>query len=209
MTPSGGGTVVVVDDDRSVRRSLQRLLGVHGFEVETFGSAEEFLGAGPLPGPCCLVLDLKLPGLDGFALQRALGQDRAPPPIVFVSGHGDIPTSVRAIKAGAVDFLSKPVSEKTLIPAVREGLELARRRAAEDAARTEAQGLLARLSPREAEVFDLVVAGLLNKQAADRLGIAEATVKVHRGRITRKLGLRSVADLVRLLAASGRQTPTG
>lgn len=205
MRPADDGTVVVVDDDASVRRGLQRLLAAHGYRVETRVSAEEFLTTPRPAGVCCLVLDLRLPGLDGLALQRAIGHGGSAPAIVFISGHGDIPTSVRAIKAGAIDFLAKPVGEESLIPAVREALGEARRRLAEESTSAQAATLLARLSPREAQVLELLVAGLLNRQVAERLGVAEATVKAHRGHITRKLGVRSVADMVRLLAAGGHR----
>lgn len=195
--------VLVLDDEPSVRRSLARLLGANGYRVRTFASAEEFLSAEPALEPARLVLDVRLPGLDGLGLQQELGERGETLPIVFISGHGDIPMSVKAIKAGAVDFLPKPVHEASLVPAVEEALERSRRALARGEAATRARKLVARLTPREAEVFELVVAGKPNKEIAQQLGIAEKTVKLHRGRVTWKLGFRSVADLVRLAQAAG------
>ena len=207
MTGSGG-LVVVVDDELPVRRSLERLLSANGFRVETFGSAEEFLRSVPDP-PACLVLDVRLPGLDGLALQRALAQRGAALPIVFISGHADIPMSVHAMKMGAVDFLPKPVIESDLVPAVAAALERSLSEGARRNERGRALQLVDRLTPRERDVLGLVVEGLLNKQIAARLGIAEKTVKLHRGRVTQKLGLRAVADLVRLCQTAGLATPPG
>lgn len=194
--------VLVVDDEPAVRRSLARLLIVNGYRVETFGSAEELLAAPPSPGPACLVLDVRLPGLDGLALQRELTRRGELLPIVFISGHGDIPMSVEAMKSGAVDFLPKPVREGSLVPAVSEALERSRRELALREEISLARDLLARLSPREIAVLGLVVEGRLNKQIGGKLGIAEATVKIHRAHITRKLGLSSVVELVRLVHAA-------
>ena len=195
--------VLIVDDDASVRRSLQRLLTSHGYAVAAFGSAEALLAATLPAVPACLVLDVRLPGLDGLELQQALADRADTLPIVFISGHGDIPTSVRAVKAGAEDFLAKPVGEKVLIPAVAQALGRSARALQAQATREEQQRRAATLSPREREVLRLVVAGLLNKQIGERLGIAEGTVKIHRGHITTKLGIRSVADLVRVAQATG------
>ncbi len=195
--------VLIVDDDASVRRSLQRLLSSHGYAVATFASAEELLASALPAVPACLVLDVRLPGRDGLELQQALADRADTLPIVFISGHGDIPTSVRAVKAGAEDFLAKPVGERVLIPAVAQALRRSARALQAQATREEQQRRLDTLSPREREVLRLVVAGLLNKQIAERLGIAEGTVKIHRGHITTKLGVRSVADLVRVAQATG------
>jgi FixJ family two-component response regulator len=190
------GLVAIVDDEQPVCRSLQRLLAANGYSVETFGTAEAFLASTP-PPPACVVLDVRLPGLDGMALQTMLAERGDALPIVFISGHADIPMSVRAMKKGAVDFLPKPVQESDLIPAVEAALERSRQESGRQTEQKRLRRLAARLSPREREVLDLVVEGLLNKQIAARLGIAEKTVKLHRGHLTQKLGLRAVADLVR------------
>ena len=200
---SPGGAVLLVDDDDAVRRSLGRLLKANGFRVEAFASAEELLSSPPVPGPRCLVLDVRLPGLDGLATQRLLAERGDEVPIVFITGHGDVPMSVAAMKAGAVDFLQKPVREADLVPAISSALETSRARVAQREEVAHARAILSLLSPREADVLRLVVEGKLNKQIAAALGIAEKTVKLHRGHLTRKTGLRSVADLVRLVQAAG------
>jgi len=195
--------IFVVDDDPSVRKSLQRLLTVCGYRVQTFGSAREFLQARPGDTPACLVLDIRLSGLNGLELQQALAAEGRALPIVFITGHGDIPMSVQAMKAGAVDFLPKPFTEQALLGAIEEALAKSRR---EGTANSELAGLKARLatlSPREAEVFRHVVTGRLNKEIAAALGIAEQTVKVHRGRVMDKLRVQSVADLARLAEKAG------
>jgi len=189
--------VYLVDDAPGLRRALQRLLELEGLEVSAFASAEEFLAALPLEEPACLVLDVDLPGLDGLALQERLGA-RPTLPIVFLTGKGDIPMSVRAMKAGAVDFLTKPVEAEALVGAVRAALARGAARAAEERARAELGARLAELTPREREVLEHVLAGRLNKQIAAALGIGEHTVKVHRGRAMEKLALDSVAELARL-----------
>jgi len=195
--------VFVVDDEASVRTGLARLLRVAGFAVETFGSAEAFLSRTPHEGIGCIVLDLAMPSLSGLDLQQALAERGRDLPVVFLTGHGDIPASVQAMKQGATDFLTKPVDEAALVQAVEQALATHRTmfsaRAAQDALRRR----IATLSPREAEVMRLVIAGLLNKQIADRLGVGEKTVKVHRGRVMEKLGAKSVAELVRLCATAG------
>jgi FixJ family two-component response regulator len=189
--------VFVIDDDPSVRRALERQLRSAGYLVETYGSAQEYLDRTPSAGVACIVTDLRMPGLSGLDLQASLTRARRAPPMVFISGHGDIPTTVHAMKAGAVGFLPKPFTKDELLAAVAEAL--ARSREREDA-RQEHAALQARydsLTPREREVFALVAAGLLNKVIADRLGAAEGTVKIHRGRVMEKMGAVSVADLVR------------
>ncbi len=193
------GTVYVVDDDRGFLRSMERLLRAAGHAVQTFTSAREFLAAERAGVPECLLLDLRMPGVSGIELQDRLAASGSTLPIVFLSGHADFHTGVRAMKAGAVDFLSKPFTETELLGAVANALErdrVARERRAE---RDEARERLARLTPRERQVCDLVATGLLNKQIAAELGAAEKTIKCHRGRVMEKLAVGSVAELVRLV----------
>lgn len=200
--------VCVVDDDLAVRRSLWRLFRSVGQQVLTFASAAEFLGQPPYPGPCCLVLDVRMPELDGFGLQRELG-GRAEQ-IVFLTGHGDVPMCARAFKSGAVDFLAKPVDDEVLLEAVGRALGRARAFQETHGLRQASRTRLSRLTPREDEVMERVVAGMLNKQIAADLGIAEKTIKVHRGRMMRKAGVVSVPELVKLAIAAGRiEAPTG
>jgi FixJ family two-component response regulator len=190
--------IFVVDDDPSARGGIARLLASTGHRVEAFASAGEYLAREPHAGPCCLVLDLKMPGMSGLELQERLRERGHDLPIVFVTGHGDVPASVRAMKGGAVDFLLKPFGADDLLSAVTAAMERGRAEAAE---REEASALVARwqtLTPREREVLALVVTGLLNKQVASRLAISEKTVKVHRARVMEKMGAHSLAELVRL-----------
>jgi FixJ family two-component response regulator len=195
--------VFVVDDDKSVRTSLSRLLESDGYTAESFVSAAEYLARKPHPGPACLILDVLLPGLDGLALQRKLTEQARNEQIVFITGHGDIPMGVRAIKRGAVDFLAKPFQDDELLDAVSEALA----RSAENWHRqddvVQIQARIATLTPREFQVFRLVIAGSLNKQIAAELGAALRTIKTHRGRVMHKLGVQSVADLVRLAGKVG------
>lgn len=192
------GTVFVVDDDPSVRRGVARLLRSAGLAVETFKSADEFLETQTDGGPACLVLDVQMPGLSGPELQRRITTEGAEIPIVFVTGHGDVPTSVDAMKEGAVDFLTKPYEAERLLAAVARALERDHGRRRERAARQDLEGRLGRLTRREREVFALVVTGLLNKQVADRLNTSEKTIKVHRARVMEKMEAGSLAELVRL-----------
>jgi FixJ family two-component response regulator len=190
--------VFVVDDDASVRKSLVRLIKAAGYEAEAFGSVGDFLVRRPYDGPCCLVLDVRMPGLTGLDLQEALraaGQRLA---IVFITGYRDVPVSVKAMKGGAVDFLTKPVDEGTLLGAIEQAVArtLADRR--RQARLTEVQRRIATLTPREAAVFALVVTGMLNKQIGSDLGIGEKTVKVHRARVMEKMQAGSLAELVQL-----------
>jgi FixJ family two-component response regulator len=191
-------TVYLVDDDAGVRKALSRLLRAKGYEVQSYVSAQEFLERHDPTGPGCAVLDVAMPDLDGLALQQALTTGGSHRPVIFITGKGDIPTSVRAMKAGALDFLTKPVREKDLLDAIQ-------RAEARDAElrllHSELDSIQARintLTPREREVFTHVVAGRLNKQIAGELGTVEKTIKVHRSRMMEKLGLRTVADLVRM-----------
>ncbi len=200
--------VYVVDDDPSVRKSLRRLLESAGHSVQLFTSALEFLRQNLAERPACLILDVSMPGLSGLQLQETLVEKCSSLPIIFLTGHGDIPTSVRAMKAGAVDFLAKPVDDKTLLKAVDEALSKFRQEYAERKEVAEAKRLLATLTPREAEVLSQIVDGRLNRQIGAELGISEKTVKVHRGRVMEKLGVWSVADLVRLAEKAGLPPPS-
>jgi RNA polymerase sigma factor (sigma-70 family) len=190
--------VFVLDDDPSICRALTRLIRAAGYDVEVFGVPDEFLAREPHEGPACLVLDLRLPRMTGLELQEALERAGRALPTVFISGRADVPASVRAMKAGAVDFLSKPVDEDELLAAIEGALERDRARRTERAERRTLDTRFARLTPREREVCALVAAGLLNKQIAAELGTSEKTVKVHRGRVMAKLEVRSVAELVRV-----------
>src|SRR5580658_1876687 len=195
---SGAGPVVfVVDDDISVREALEALIGANGWRCETFASAEAFLARTAEAAPRCLVLDVSLPDLNGLDLQSRLADDHDDMPIIFITGHGDIPMSVRAMKAGAIEFLTKPIQRGALIAAIGHAID---RSAVALAKNAELGALLDRcdtLSPREREVMQLVVSGLLNKQVAFALGITEFTVKVHRRRVMEKMDARSFADLVK------------
>jgi len=201
--------VSVVDDDPSVRKGLARLLRSAGLTVETFGSAAEFLGRERNDSVGCIVLDVRMPGQDGMALQAYLAVRDVDLPIVFLTGHGDIPMTVEAMKNGAVDFLTKPVDEEVLLDAVRQAL--LRHRTAQSE-RLEVQVLrerVASLTPREFEVLRCVITGALNKQIAAHLGIAEKTVKIHRARVMEKLGVTSVAELVQTCQRVGVEAVTG
>ncbi len=198
MSVPAPALVFVVDDDASVRKSLARLVKAAGYEAETFASVRDFLARRPYEGPCCLVLDVRMPGLTGLDLQEALraaGQRLA---IVFITGYRDVPVSVKAMKGGAVDFLTKPVDQGTLLGAIQQAVArtLADRR--QQARVTEIRNRITTLTPREAAVFALVVTGMLNKQIGSELGIAEKTVKVHRARVMEKMRAGSLAELVRL-----------
>jgi FixJ family two-component response regulator len=199
--------VFVVDDDLSVRRSTERLIRSIGLEVHTFTSAREFLKNPRPKGPACLVLDVRMPGLSGMDLQRELARSEIYIPIIFITAHGDIPMSVRAMKAGAVEFLTKPFRSRSLLDAIRAAID--RDRAASNE-RSEIEALRQRyqqLTPREREVLLLVAAGLLNKQVAGKLATTERTIKFHRAHIMQKTHAESVADLVRMVEKLGIASP--
>lgn len=199
-----GSVVYVVDDDASVRRGIERLLKVSGYDCRVFAGAKEFWEAKIVPqGPACLVLDIRMPDISGTELQELLQGTAQELPIVFVTGHGDIPTCVKTLKAGAISFLTKPFDEQALLDAVGEALRASESRAEATSRRTEVARRFSTLSPRERDVFGGVVRGLLNKQIADELGIAEKTVKVHRARVMEKMAAESVAELVRQSLALG------
>ena len=197
-------TVFLVDDDASVRRALARLIKSAGYRVQSFASAQAFLDAKPQwVGPACLVLDIRMPGVSGLDLQSEMLAANAILPIIFITGHGDIPMSVQAMKAGAVDFLPKPVREETLLPAIEQALARAVIEHDERAELEDIQSRIDTLTPRECEVMERVVAGMLNKQIAFDLGTVEKTIKVHRARVMDKMQVESLAELVRIAQRVG------
>lgn len=196
--------VALIDDDESVRRSLARRLRVAGFDVESYASAQAFLDAGRMRQVSCIVTDLQMPGMSGLELQSSLVERGCDVPMVFISAHGDIPTSVAAMRAGAVHFLPKPFTDAQILSALTEAVKLGTDRAEQRAADDAIRRAYATLTPREREVFALVAQGLMNKLIADRLGAAEKTIKIHRGRVMDKLGASSVADLVRMASRLSR-----
>jgi FixJ family two-component response regulator len=197
------GTVFIVDDDPSMRKALTRLCASAGLKVNAFASAREFLDAGAPESPACLVLDVRLPGLSGLDLQTELAARNIQTPIVFITGHGDIPMSVRAMKAGAVDFLTKPFQNKDLVAVIQVALGKDVRLQSVQSERELIQGRLDTLTPRERQVFEMVIKGLLNKQIAADLGASEQTIKVHRARVMEKMAVTSVAELVQAAVKIG------
>src|SRR3989441_2744408 len=193
--------VFVVDDDVSVRESLELLIRCERWQPETFASAQEFLTRPRALVPSCLVLDVSLPGLNGLDLQKRVAVERTDMPIIFITGYGDVPMTVQAMKAGAVEFLTKPFSDEVLLSAIRQAIERSRAARAHESELHELRDRYESLTPREREIMALVVSGLLNKQIAFKLGISEITVKAHRGRVMRKMQVDSLADLVRAAAA--------
>ena len=195
--------VFVVDDDVSVREALEALIGFEGWRVETYSSAEDFLSRQRYHGPSCLVLDVSLPKLNGLDLQTRIAADRADMPVIFITGHGDVPMSVRAMKAGAVEFLTKPFSNEELVAAIRNAIDRSEAALDHEAEINSLRDRYALLSRREQQVMALVVTGLMNKQVGGELGISEITVKAHRGRVMLKMKAGSLADLVTMASQLG------
>ncbi len=201
--------IAIVDDDLSLRRSLQRLIRSAGWNAESFASAQEFLARPGAEAPSCLVLDLQMPGLSGLDLQKRMAEIGLEIPIVFLTGHGDIPASVQAMKAGAVEFLTKPFDEEDLFQAIQEAIERDRRTRQQRAEKRELKNRYASLTAREQEIMEQVILGKLNKQIAAELRITEFTVKFHRGHIMRKMQADSLADLVRMAGNLGMGSDKG
>ncbi|HEY4781373.1 MAG TPA: response regulator [Chthoniobacterales bacterium] len=199
--------VFVVDDDQSVRRAIKRLVESVGLRVELFGSAQEFLRSERPDSASCLVLDIRLPGISGLDFQRELAKAGIHIAVVFITGHGDIPMTVRAMKAGAVEFLTKPFRDQDLLDAIQQGLERDRTRRAQESEVATLRERFELLTPREREVLPWVASGLPNKQIADAVGASEATIKVHRSQLMRKMGAPSLADLVRMAEKMGIAVP--
>lgn len=195
--------VFVVDDDISVRESLEALMRYAGYQAETFASAREFLARPPARVPSCLVLDVSLPDLNGLELQERIAADRIEMPIIFITGHGDIPMTVKAMKAGAIEFLTKPLGPDALLSAIKNAIARSQTALGQEAETQALRDRYGSLSGREREVMILVTSGLMNKQVGGKLGISEITVKSHRGRVMRKMKARSLADLVKIAARLG------
>ena len=206
--PEAQSVVFVVDDDASMRQAMQLLFRSVGLRAEAFASAAEFLRSKPADVPCCLVLDVRLPGLSGLDFQSELAKADIQVPIIFMTGHGDIPMTVKAMKAGAIEFLAKPFRDQDMLDAVRVGLERDRVRREGEKAIADVRGRFASLTPREQEVMGFVTAGLMNKQIANEMQLAEITVKLHRGSVMRKMEAKSLVDLVRMADIVGMRRKT-
>ena len=201
--PESGPPVLVIYDDPALRESVGRLLRSVGLDARLFASVPDFLNSDRPNGPTCLVLDIRLPRLSGFDLQAELNRLGIKIPIIFITGHGDVPMTVKAMKAGAIDFLTKPVREQEILDAVTGALERDRKRRAQEKSNSDAQARFALLTPRERQIMALVTGGLMNKQVAGKIGISERTVKIHRGNVMRKMRTKSLADLVMIAESLG------
>jgi len=198
--PTASPIIFIVDDDISVRESLELLIQNEGWQPKLFASAQEFLDCPRVAVPSCLVLDVSLPGLDGLELQKRLAVERTDMPIIFITGYGDVPKTVQAMKRGAVEFLTKPFDDEVLLTAIKQALERSRLALAHETEMQELRDRYASLTPRERQVMSLVVSGLLNKQVGGELGISEITVKAHRGQVMQKMNANSLPDLVKMAA---------